>query len=174
MAGWTCSSSRSRASSTLTIRGTLNGCGNGIDVQGNTGISTSVRLMAPSAVQAGFTKTTRTSPPSSARSNCYSGQTTIIAGTVRVNSGADLGSGDFRLASEGNLELNDSSTIASDDESDQPVRASPCGSHRIRRLDDHLPHDLSGFLGGLLGYLTRNVIFGAPSVIPESNHFPPD
>jgi autotransporter-associated beta strand protein len=97
----------------LTFGGTLNNNGNVLNVQGTTGSATAVTFNGSISGSGGFYKDNPNITAVFGTSNSYSGQTTINAGTLRVNSGATLGSGDVRIASGGNLELNGSSTVAS-------------------------------------------------------------
>jgi autotransporter-associated beta strand protein len=102
-----------KSSGGLTFGGTINNNGNVLNVQGNTGSATTVTFNGSISGSGGFYKDNTNITAVFGASNSYSGQTTINAGTLRVNSGATLGSGDVRIASGGNLELNGSSTVAS-------------------------------------------------------------
>jgi autotransporter-associated beta strand protein len=102
-----------RSTGGLTFGGTINNNGNVLNVQGSTSSSTAVTFNGSISGSAGFYKDNSNITAVFGATNTYSGQTTINAGTLRVNSGASLGGGDVRIASAGSLELNGSSTIAS-------------------------------------------------------------
>lgn len=102
-----------RGTGGFTFDGTINNNGNVLNVQGNTSSSTTVTFNGAISGSSGFFKDNSNITAVFGATNSYTGQTTINAGTLRVDAGATLGGGDVRIASNGRLELNGSSTVAS-------------------------------------------------------------